>query len=303
MKGLRDRRRGGEAGFSLIEVAISSLVLVVSLSGLVVTNIYSRNLSESSKHLWHATNAASATLEEIRHQSTSKWSDVTNWNGMHCDYGIGDPIDPYAMKLAAEVTDDASVLDRSTGMWTTGVAAPNFYFVEIHTVSSADEFASALDFQTYVADRQGLKDLSSDNAVPVSGGAGGAPADAATSALNITTTPTNVLTADAKNDYKLAFSLANGGASNQTLTGVTVTATKNTAIGAFRLNGVALYDNMAKSSNVLTVTGVDTLMPAGVAPGEVTMNFESPKGSFAGVPLTVALTFADGSVATITVTP
>jgi Tfp pilus assembly protein PilV len=313
----RRGRRGAQGGFSLVEVAISSLVLVVALTGLVVTTVYSRNLSESSRHLWHATNAASATLEDIRHQSTTRWSDVTNWDGMHCDYGIGDPVDPYAKKLAADVSSDASELDRSTGMWTTGATEPNFYFVKVHTSQSSDEFANALDFQTYVADRAGLKNMSEDNVsteagggtpVESSGGGGGSDGsggshDPSPAATYITTTPTNVTLGGAKGDYKLSYQLTNGGTSNKVVTSVTITSTSHTPVGAFTLNGVSLYNNMAKAAAIITVSGVDSLLSSGLAPGPISYAFDSPKDKFDGQLVSVKLTFADGTSTTSWVKP
>jgi Tfp pilus assembly protein PilV len=303
---IRRRRRDPEGGFSLVEVAISSLVLVVAISGLVVTTIYSRNLSESSKHLWHATNAASATLEQIRHQSVTKWSDVTSWNGLHCDYGVGDAIDPYASKLATDVSDDATMLDRSTGMWTAGATVPNFYFVQIHAANDTDEFANTLDFQTYVADRKGLKDLYPQNqtADPVGGGggAGGPTGDVGTSASYISTTPSNVVVTNSGAVHSLTYTLANGSSQNKVVTGALVTGTNNAKIGSFTLDGVSLFDNSKKAATAVTITGVDQLLPS-IAPGAVTMNFTSPTGSFTGQTVSVKLTFADGSTTTSSVKP
>jgi len=303
----RRSRRVGEGGFALVEVAISSLVLVVAISGLVVTTVYSRNLSESSKHLWHATNAASATLEEIRHQSTTNWSDVTNWNGVHCDYGVGDPIDPYASKLAAEVGDDDTVLDRSTGMWTSGATAPNFYFVQVHASSSQDEFANALDFQTYVADRAGLKNLSEQNtSTGTGGGTGGGGTGGggqSTSASRISTTPTNVVSGGGKNDYTLSCDVTNGAPKNLIVTSMQVTSGKTATIGAVSLNGVPLYYNMSKPSDSISIDGVGTKLSSGIPPGTVKLAFDSPKFSFGGETVTVSLTFADGSTSTIAVKP
>jgi type II secretory pathway pseudopilin PulG len=298
MQGRKKRR--AEAGFTLVEVTIASLLLVVSLSGLVVTTVYSRNLSESSRHLWHATNAASATLEEIRHQSVTNWSKVTQWDGVRCDYGIGDPVDPYAEKLAAVVTDDASVLDRPDGMWTAGATVPNFYFVEIHTGDSEDEFARTLDFQTYVADRAGLKNLSDQN---TSSEPGGGEPDASKDASHLSTTPTNVVVNDGKGDHNLSFDLVNGSDKNLIVTTATVTSTTSTTIGHFEINDVVLYNNKGKASTTITANGVDQIMTTGLAPGAATFSIDSTKNSFSGEPVTLTLTFSDGSTASVTVTP
>jgi len=297
----RRRDRAAEGGFSLVEVCVSSLVLVVAIAGLVVTTVYSRNLSESSRHLWHATNAASATLEEIRHQSVTKWSDVTNWNGVHCDYGIGDPIDPYAAKLAAEVSSDDTVLDRSTGMWTAGATAPNFYFVEVHAASTSDEFANSLDFQTYVADRAGLKNLSDQSTTTDAGG--GATGSVNAAASYITTTPTNVALASAKGDFKLSYNLTNSATLPKIVTSASVTGTSAATIGSFKLNGYSLYNNMAKASQTVSLTGIDKILPTGLAPGQVSIALDSPKGTFSGQTVVVKLTFSDASTATISVKP
>jgi Tfp pilus assembly protein PilV len=285
----------------LVEVAISSLVLVVAISGLVVTTIYTRNLSESSKHLWHATNAATATLEQIRHESVTNWSNVANWDGMHCDYGVGDPIDPYASKLAAEVSDDAAALDRSTGMWTAGATTPNFYFVDIHASNSSDEFSGALDFQTYVADRRGLKDQQGAN-LATTDTAGGGTGGTGTSASYLTTTPANVALTNSGTTHSLSYTLANGASAGQVVTSAVVTGTKTAPIGSFTLNGVSLFSNMKKAATNVTISGVNKLLPS-LLPGTVSLSFRTPTNSFAGQPVSVTLTFADGSTSTTTVHP
>jgi hypothetical protein len=199
------------------------------------------------------------------------------------------------------VTDDASVLDRPDGMWTAGATVPNFYFVEIHTGDSEDEFARTLDFQTYVADRAGLKNLSDQNTSTGPGGDGGS--DVPTDASHMSTTATNVTAFDGKSKHTLSFDLVNGSDKNLIVTTATVTSTSSTTIGRFEIDDVVLYNNKGKASTTITANGVDQLLTAGLPPGSATFLIDSTKNSFVGEPVTLTLLFSDGSTSSVTVTP
>ncbi len=300
---VRVRSRGTRAGFALVEVAVSSVVLAVALAGLVVSIVYSHNLGEQSRHLWRATTAATATLEEIRSQSMTHWSSVTDWNGKRCDFGVGSQIDPYASTLAAEVDADAGQLTRPNGMWSTGATTPNFYFVDVHTAGSADDFANSLVFETYVADRGGLRNLADTGGTTAgSGGTPGSPTPTPTTDAGfIATTPTNVVYAGSPL-RTLTFNVANAASKALTVTAVNVASTSPTKIGYLALNGVALYDNLKKPTANLTVSNVQKALP-GIAPGLVTLSVTSSTNGIQTSTLTFKLTLSDGSAATVAVKP
>jgi len=83
-----------EAGFSVVEAAVSGFVVAVSVAGLVVSVCYGRQLERSTADTWRATSAATAALEQIRSASKTQWSGVsTEWDGHICsESGFGDPI-------------------------------------------------------------------------------------------------------------------------------------------------------------------------------------------------------------------
>ncbi len=287
------KRRRRESGFTLIEVAASTVVLVVGLAGLAVSLVYARNLDATSKRLWHATTAASSTLEQIRFRSRTAWRDVTAWNGERCDYGIGAPIDPYATKLESRVVDDETLLERPQGMWTSGFSVPNFYFVQVHTLGADDDFANSLDIQTYVADRSGLD----------TGGSSGGTGSVLTAKQNtyVATAPSNLVVSGTTKNV-VAFDLANTAPANLQIVTVDV---KTGATGQFSyvgLNGVALYDNATKTNAHITVSNVQNLVP-GEPPGPIQFKFSAPTGTLAGKPLDLILTYSDKTQTKVTFTP
>jgi Tfp pilus assembly protein PilV len=302
MKWTRFRRR--EAGLSIVEVAVSGLVLSISVAGLVVSVCYARGLERQSAATWRATSAAAAAMEQIRSDSLQNWSTLqTDWNGTTA--ADANVIDPVGSAMQTSVISDATQLDSSTGMWTTGAIAPNFYLVKIAPATTATDLSRSLVFQSYVANRGAL--LSTSQAAGTGSENGGATAvdstftTAATSAGNISTTPTNVTLSGAVNQT-VAFGLSNTSATNKILTAIKVTAPSGVNLTNVSYNTTAIYTN-TKGATSVTVGTMATLLPAGIAPGAFSLKVGTALTSLVGKKLTVQLTFKDKSVAAVTVTP
>lgn len=68
-------------GFTLLELMVAILILVVGIVGILTVYIYCYSLNEISRNTTQATNDARAVLEAMRDESTvSLWSvENTNW--------------------------------------------------------------------------------------------------------------------------------------------------------------------------------------------------------------------------------
>lgn len=68
-------------GFTLLELMIAVLILVVGIVGILAVYIYCYNLIESSRNTTQATNDAKAVFEAMRDESTTSLMNVvyTNW--------------------------------------------------------------------------------------------------------------------------------------------------------------------------------------------------------------------------------
>ena len=73
-------------------------------------------------------------------------------------------------RLEIRVSTDPGGLDSPTGMWEEGAIVPNFYHIDIGAENADAEFANALRFQTYVANRVGLNYSGSDEPAGEEGG-------------------------------------------------------------------------------------------------------------------------------------
>jgi len=300
----RRTRRRIDAGFSMVEAAVSGFVLTVAVSGLVVSVCYGRQLERQSSATWRATSAAASAIEQIRSDSLTDWSDLqTNWDGTTA--ADAEVIDPVGAKLATSVITDATKLDTSTGMWNTGATAPNFYLVEVAPATTATDLAKSLTFQTYVANRGGLINATQAAGTGSSGGgstdATSTFTNASTSAGNISTTPTNVTLSGTGNNT-VAFSLSNTSASNQPVTAVKVTAPAGVNLTNLWFNTTQIYTN-SKGTTAPNVTTMTTYLPAGIPPGSFTLKAGTATTNLSGKKLTVQLTFKDKSTSAATVTP
>ena len=325
MLGTRYRRR--EAGFSVVEAAISSLLVAIAISGLVVSVSYGQRLEASTAAMWRATGAATATLEKIRSDSAARWSTLAaDWNAKNCSAsGIADPV---TSKLTATVTSDASQVGPQSGMWTTGATEPNFLFVEIAPNSGGDNLSRSLMFQTYIANRQGLVgvtgETSQDEAgTGIGGGSpggitgnangggnggtgnnsgGGNGTTTGSSANQVIPNASNVALSGLLRDT-LKFDLVNASSQDLPLTSVKVTGASGTKLVAVSMADTLLVNLGKKPNTHLTSNDVATQAPAGLPPGPVTFTVTSDATSLAGKPVTIELTFADRSSTTVTVKP
>jgi Tfp pilus assembly protein PilV len=324
--GTRNRRR--EAGFSVVEAAISAFLVAIAISGLVISVTYGQRLEASTASMWRATGAATATLEKIRSDSASRWSTLaTDWNAQSCSAsGLADPV---TSKLTATVSSDASLLDRPTGMWTTGATEPNFLFVEIAPGATGGDLSRSLLFQTYIANREGLigvaGNLPSDEStgtVPQgstggitgsvnSGGTGGSGSNSGgggngdttgTSAGQVFPTASNVSLSGLLGDT-LNFDLVNASSNYLPLTSVKVTGANGTKLLTVSMGNTTLVDLGSKSNVHLTSNDVATQVPAGMPPGPATFTITSDEVNLAGRSITLELTFSDKSSTTVTVKP
>ena len=314
--GTKGKRR--QAGFSVVEAAISAFLVAISISGLVISTTYGQRLESSTATMWRATGAATATLEKIRSDSATRWSSLADdWNAQSCAAsGLADSV---TSKLTATVTSDEALAGRPRGMWTTGATAPNFLFVQIAPGATGSALSRSLFFQTYIANREGL--LESVAAMPqdeTTGGIGkgsmggitgavnsghtaGGNSTAPASAESVLTTASNIALSGLLSDT-LTFDLVNASSNNLALTSVKLTGSKGTALTTASM-GNTLLVNVKKPSTHLAANDAASLVPAGMPPGPVTFTVTSDDVNLAGKTVTIELTFADKSTTTVTVKP
>ena len=323
--GTRKRR---EAGFSVVEAAISAFLVAIAISGLVISVTYGQRLEASTATMWRATGAATATLEKIRSDSATRWSTLaTDWDAQSCtSSGLADSI---TSKLTAKVSSDATQLDRPAGMWTAGATEPNFLYVEISPGASGGNLSRSLFFQTYIANRGGLIGITgteppstADNGpgggsmggitgAVNSGGNGGGGSNGGggnnndttgTSASSVFPNASNIALSGLLGDT-LSFDLVNASSNHLPLTSVKVTGANGTKLVTASLGNTTLVDLGNKSNVHLTSNDVATQLPAGMPPGPATFTVTSDLTNLAGRAITIELTFADKSTSTVTVKP
>ena len=325
------KSKRSQAGFSVVEAAISSFIVAVSISGLVVSTTYGQRLGQSTSTMWRATGAATATLEKIRSDSASRWSTLaTDWDQQSgASSGIADSI---STKLTASVTSDATLLDRPSGMWTAGATEPNFLYVEVMPGITGGNLSRSLLFQTYVANREGLIGIPGRTPVDESGGdigkgsmggitgevnsghgAGGSNGggNGGNGNNNETTgTSASCVFPNASNigvsgllGNTLTFDLVNASSKYQSLTSVKITGAQGTKLLAASMGTTLLVDLGTKPASHLTTNAMASLVPAGMPPGPSTFSVISDGLNLAGQTVTIELTFADKSTTTVTVKP
>ncbi len=323
--GTRKRR---EAGFSVVEAAISAFLVAIAISGLVISVTYGQRLEASTATMWRATGAATATLEKIRSDSATRWSTLaTDWDQQSCAAsGLADSL---TSKLTASVSADSSLLDRPTGMWTTGATEPNFLYVEIAPAAAGAELPRSLFFQTYIADRGGLIGMTGNNPPDTSdngtgkgstggitggvnsggnggggsnGGGGGNNDTTGTSAGQVFPNASNIALSGQFGET-LTFDLVNASSNYLALTNVKVTGANGTKLVMASMGDTTLV-NLGDKPNVhLTSNDLATQLPAGMPPGPATFTITSDETNLAGRAVTIELTFADKSTTTVTVQP
>lgn len=317
-------RKRREAGFSVVEAAISAFLVAIAISGLVISMTYGQRLEASTATMWRATGAATATLEKIRSDSASRWSSLAaDWDAQTCAAsGLADPV---TSKLTATVTSDEATAGRPKGMWTNGATAPNFLYVEIAPGVTGTALSRSLFFQTYVANREGLLDsvaampqddttsgtgkgsLGGITGAVNSGGNGGGGSNgggnntAPASADSVIATASNIALSGLLSNT-LTFDLVNASPNNLPVTSLKVTGSKGTALTTASLGDTVLVD-VKKPSTHLAANDVATQVPAGMKPGPVTFTVTSDDVNLAGKAVTIELTFADKSTTTVTVKP
>jgi hypothetical protein len=312
-----------------VEAAISAFLVAIAISGLVLSVTYGQRLEASTATMWRATGAATATLEKIRSDSATRWSTLaTDWDQQNCSAsGLADSL---TSKLTATVSSDSSLLDRSTGMWTTGATEPNFLYVEIAPAAAGAELPRSLFFQTYIANRGDLIGMTgasppdtSDNGAGKgslggisggvnSGGNGGGGSNGGGGGNNTDTTgmSANSVIASASNiglsgllGETLTFDLVNASSNYLSLTNVKVTGAKGTKLVTAAMGDTTLVDLGNKPNTHLTSNDVASQVPAGMPPGPATFTITSDATNLAGQAITIELTFADRSTTTVTVKP
>jgi hypothetical protein len=326
-------RKSREAGFTVVEAAISAFLVAIAISGLVVSVTYGQRLEASTATMWRATGAATATLEKIRSDSATRWSTLAaDWDAQSCSSsGLADSI---TSKLAAKVTADSSLLDRPQGMWTAGATEPNFLYVEITPGTAGGDLSRSLIFQTYVANREGLigvvGNLPADEAGTGTGsgsmggisgsvnsggnggggsygsnggGSGGGNNDTTgTSAGQVFANASNVGLSGLLSDT-LTFDLVNASSNYLPVTSVKVTGANGTKLVTATMGLTTLVDLGNKSNVHLTTNDMATLVPAGMPPGPSTFSVTSDDVNLGGKAVTIELTFSDKSTTTVTVKP
>jgi uncharacterized membrane protein YgcG len=320
-------RKSREAGFSVVEAAISAFLVAIAISGLVISVTYGQRLEASTATMWRATGAATATLEKIRSDSATRWSTLaTDWNAQSCSAsGLADAV---TSKLTASVSSDASLLDRPAGMWTTGATEPNFLYVEIAPAAAGADLPRSLFFQTYIANRGDLIGMTGNNPPDTSdsgpgqgsmggitggvnsGGNGGGGSNggggnnytSGTSAASVFPNASNIAMSGLLGET-LTFDLVNASSNYLPLTSVKITGANGTKLLTASLGNTTLVDLGNKPNVHLTSNDVATQLPAGMPPGPATFAVTSDAISLAGRSITIELTFADKSTTTVTVKP
>lgn len=321
------KSKRSQAGFSVVEAAISSFLVAISISGLVVSTTYGQSLGKSTSTIWRATGAATATLEKIRSDSASRWSTLqSDWDQQSgASSGLADSI---SSRLTATVTSDATLLDRPAGMWTAGATEPNFFFVEVTPGITGGSLSRSLLFQTYVANREGLVGIpgtrpsdesggevgggsmggitgevnSGGNGGGGSNGGGGNNDTTGSSASQVFAFASNVALSGLLSNT-LSFDLVNASSKYHSLTSVKITGAQGTKLLAASMGTTVLVDLGTKASTHLTTNDMASLVPAGMPPGPSTFSVTSDGINFAGQTVTIELTFADKSTTTVTVKP
>ncbi len=310
-------RPTAEGGFSVVEAAVSAFVLVVAVAGLVASLVQGRALERSTDRMWRATADATTALEDIRAESRTRWSSIPAWDARSVGK-VGGSAAAQA-RIEAKVSDDASDLDDAAGMWSAGATAPNFYHVSVGGAGDG-EFGATLRFQTYVADRSGLR--TGDPAGGARGGgpsggspgggdppAGGGSPPTQTSpvddASSLSTAPTDVVLSGSSRDT-LTFRVSNTSADDIVVASVKVTIDGGSRYSKVSMGAASLYDKPSKPKNGVTFKpcGAEGAVPAGPLEFRVVgVADRTEPEALAGHVVTLAFTFGDGSKSTVTVRP
>jgi len=198
--------------------------------------------------------------------------------------------------LRVRVSDDVTKLDDGAEMWTSGETAPNFYHVTVSAGSGDNEFANALNFQTYVTDRTGLEDTQA-----VVGATGGATATTPVSfsddAERVNPTPTSAAVSGADDDV-LTVSFENWSSDNIAPAKLTVTFKDGGKLVTLVIAGEQVFNGAQQSAATANVSQGGASIAPGAFDVQVTGVSQNGDPAILQQRVEIQIEFADGSTTT-----
>ncbi len=195
--------------------------------------------------------------------------------------------------LRVRVSDDVTKLDDGAEMWTSGETAPNFYHVTVSAGSGDNEFANALNFQTYVTDRTGLEDTQA--VVADTGGATAtAPVAFSDDAERVNPTPTSAAVSGADDDV-LTVSFENWSSDNIAPEKLTVTFKDGGKFVTLVIAGEQVYNGARTSEKTADILQAGAAIVPGTFDVQVTGVSEHREPAVLEQRIEIEIEFADGS--------